>query len=76
MTCRDAIAILADYLDATLEPADAETLAAHLQDCAECLAYLNTYRTTRALAADAARVEMPAEMKQRLREFLIARLRA
>lgn len=74
MTCQDAIAILADYLDATLGPADAETLAAHLQDCAACLAYLNTYRAARALAAESARVEMPDEMKRRLREFLIARL--
>ncbi|MBI2161546.1 MAG: zf-HC2 domain-containing protein [Candidatus Rokubacteria bacterium] len=29
MTCRDVIAVLADYLDATLGPADAETLEAH-----------------------------------------------
>lgn len=73
MTCQGAIAILADYLDATLGPA-AETLEAHLQDCAECVAFLNTYRTTPALVAKTSRVEMPPEMKRRLRGFLLAKL--
>ena len=74
MTCRDAIAVLADYLDATLGPDDAETLEAHLRDCAECVAYLNTYRATPALVRKDSRGEMPPEMKRRLREFLLAKL--
>lgn len=73
MTCQDAIAILADYLDATLGPA-AETLEAHLRDCAACVAYLNTYRATPTLVAKTSRLEMPPEMKRRLREFLLAKL--
>lgn len=74
MTCQDAIAILADYLDATLGPAAAETLEAHLRDCAECVAYLNTYRTTPALVTKTSHIEMPPEMKRRLREFLLVKL--
>jgi hypothetical protein len=34
-----------------------------------------TYRKTPSLAADASRVKMPEEMKTRLREFLLSRLR-
>jgi len=70
VTCREAIDILADYLDLTLT---AETIArfkAHLEACDPCRAYLATYRATRTLVADAAQVEMPAEMKRRLRAFL------
>jgi anti-sigma factor (TIGR02949 family) len=70
VTCREAIDILADYLDLTLT---AETIArfeAHLEACGPCRAYLATYRATRTLVADAAQVEMPAEMKRRLRAFL------
>lgn len=74
MTCQDAIAILADYLDATLGPAAAERLETHLRDCAECVAYLNTYRTAPALVAKTSHIEMPPEMKRRLREFLLAKL--
>ena len=46
-----------------------------MRDCAPCVAYLNTYRRTRDLAADVNRVAMPDEMKTRLRAFLLERLR-
>lgn len=75
MTCKDAIAIMADYLESTLSPELVEKLEEHLRDCAPCRAYLATYRETKSLAADAGRVEMPEEMKTRLREFLLAQLR-
>jgi anti-sigma factor RsiW len=75
MTCRDAIALLADYLESALTADVAEQLEAHLRDCPPCIAYLNTYRRTREVAAEVSRVEMPAEMKARLRAFLFERLR-
>jgi anti-sigma factor RsiW len=75
VTCQDAIAILADYLESTLSPELVEKLEEHLRDCAPCRAYLATYRKTTSLAADAGRVEMPEEMKTRLRELLLAQLR-
>lgn len=74
MTCREVIALLADYLEPSLTTAMIERLEAHLRDCAPCVAYLNTYRRTRDLAADVNRVDMPEEMKTRLRAFLLARL--
>ena len=74
LTCKDAIEILADFLDGTL-PADAvETLEQHLHDCPPCVAYLKTYRKTRELVGRAGRVEMPAELKARLRRFLVEQL--
>jgi anti-sigma factor RsiW len=75
VTCKDAIAIMADYLESALSPELVEKLEEHLRDCAPCRAYLATYRETKSLAADAGRVEMPEEMKTRLREFLLAQLR-
>lgn len=75
MTCKDAIAVLADYLETELSPALVEELEKHLSDCEPCRAYLATYRKTKSLTADAGRIEMPEEMKTRLREFLLARLR-
>ncbi len=74
MTCRDAIAVLADYLEHALDPDVVQALESHLAGCEPCRAYLATYRKTRALGARAARVEMPDEMKTRLRQFLLARL--
>jgi anti-sigma factor RsiW len=75
VTCQDAIAVLADYLETELSAALVEELEKHLSDCEPCRAYLATYRKTKSLAADAGRVEMPEEMKTRLREFLLRRLR-
>ena len=76
MICRDAIDVLADYLDGTMPPDLAAELERHLADCAPCRAYLATYRKTQALGAAAARVAMPEEMQERLRRFLIDRLRS
>lgn len=74
MTCRDAIALLGDFLGKELGPKDRARLALHLAGCRPCRAYLRTYRKTAGLAARAADAEMPAEMKQRLRAFLIETL--
>jgi len=75
MTCQDAIQVLADYLDGVLAPEVAAALERHLADCAPCRAYLATYRRTRAVGAQAARLEMPDEMRIRLYQFLLERLR-
>jgi anti-sigma factor (TIGR02949 family) len=74
MTCKDAIDIIADFLDQTLASEAVERLEAHLRDCAPCRAYLSTYRKTRALVGEAGRVEMPEELKSRLRRFLLEQL--
>jgi predicted anti-sigma-YlaC factor YlaD len=70
MTCREAIDVLDDYLESSLTPEVLEKLEAHLRACAPCRAYLATYERTKELAAKVNRVEMPPEVKQRLRDFL------
>ncbi len=72
MTCRDAIDIIADFLDQVLASDAVEALEAHLRDCAPCRAYLNTYRKTRGLVRgggpcrDARRAEIaPAALPAR-----------
>ncbi|MBI4255705.1 MAG: zf-HC2 domain-containing protein [Candidatus Rokubacteria bacterium] len=75
MTCQEAIELMLDYLDAALSPPSVEELERHFAACAPCRAYLATYKKTKALAAEANRVEMPDEMKRRLRRFLLEQLR-
>ncbi|PYM95939.1 MAG: hypothetical protein DME04_03495 [Candidatus Rokuibacteriota bacterium] len=70
MRCREAIDVLADYLESTLTPEVLEQLELHLRDCAPCRAYLATYKRAAELAAKVNRVEMPPAMRQRLRDFL------
>ena len=75
MTCRDVIGLLAEYLEATLCHDELDDLEAHLRDCDPCRAYLATYRRTIEIGAAAGRMDMPPEMKARLRAFLLSRLR-
>jgi len=74
VTCREAVAVLADYLDATLSPGAGHELESHLAECDECHVYLATYRRTVGAVGEAARVEMPAELRRRLRTFLLEQL--
>lgn len=75
LMCKEFIMdFLSDYLDGTLTPDVVADLERHLQDCQPCVAYLNTYKKTRELTGRAGRVEMPTEMKARLREFLLNQL--
>ena len=74
MTCRDAIEVLADFLEQTLPGDIAEMLDEHLGDCPPCRAYLKTYDKTRGLVGLVGREDMPPEMKTRLRAFLLAQL--
>jgi anti-sigma factor (TIGR02949 family) len=76
MTCRDAIDVIADFLEQTLTSSALEELEAHLRECEPCRAHLNTYRKTRTLVGVAGQAEMPAELKTRLRRFLIEQLGA
>jgi hypothetical protein len=74
LTCRDVLALLLDYLEATLDDHTVAHFERHLADCAPCRAYLRTYERSRKLAGQVSRVEMPPEMRDRLRELLLSRL--
>jgi predicted anti-sigma-YlaC factor YlaD len=74
VTCRDAIDLLGDFLASELGPRDSVRLRLHLAGCRPCRAYLRTYRRTVRLAGRAGEIEMPEEMKRRLRAFLVEKL--
>ena len=75
MTCQEAIAVLVEYLESTLDAAAARALQTHLAACDECRAYLATYRRTVSAVGEAAKVAMPDELHRRLRTFLLEQLR-
>ena len=74
MTCKDAVSILAEFLEQTLSPEAAAQLEAHFAGCEPCRAYLATYGRTRSVVGKVAGGEMPPEMRARLRAFLLAQL--
>ena len=75
MTCEETVARRSDYLEMTPGEEVIADLERHRRDCAPCVAYPNTFRATRCVTVEVARMEMPEEVKERLRSVLLARLR-
>jgi len=46
LVCRQAVALMSDYLDDTLRRGDRERLEAHLAACPHCAEYLTQLRVT------------------------------
>lgn len=46
IVCREAVALMSDYLDGVLAPADRERLERHLAACPHCSEYLAQLRVT------------------------------
>ena len=70
LMCREVVDLLAEYMGRTLDTGDVRALELHLVDCPACRAYLATYRKTIRLTGRAMDVEMPDELKRRLRNFV------
>ena len=70
MTCREAIEKLAEYLDAELTAAALQQIDAHLEICTPCRAY----RKTTELVAKVGRVELPDDVKTRVRALVASRM--
>lgn len=75
LTCREVIARLADYVDAALDALMHARVVVHLAVCAECRAYLATYRRTVALLGRSGTVEIAREARHRVTRELLERLR-
>jgi anti-sigma factor RsiW len=46
LTCREVVELLSDYLEGALGPLERARVAAHLETCPECMAYLTQLRAT------------------------------
>ena len=71
--CRQIAELLGDYLDGTLPKETRELLEWHIDACAPCVAFVNTYRGTIDAAKKLRDATLPAELKQRLLSVLRAR---
>jgi hypothetical protein len=74
LTCQQAIALLAEYINATLPPETLRAFQQHIHDCADCLAYLQTYRTTIRALGSLRYEDIPPALQDRLLSFLRMRV--
>src|SRR5207249_3121684 len=70
--CRQIAELLGDYFDGALPQRTVELLEWHVDGCAPCVAFMNTYKTTIAATRKLPASGMPAELKKRLLQVLRA----
>jgi len=73
LECRQIAELLGDYLDGTLPRSTRELLEWHIEGCPPCVAFVNTYRGAVKATQKLRAVEIPPELKQRLRSVLKSR---
>ena len=71
--CVDGVAMLMDYLEGVILPADREVIDAHVSGCPRCVAFVESYRQTPRILRAATAAELPEELEQSLRRFLASR---
>lgn len=69
LACRDAVALMTDYLDGGLEPRLRRGLEAHLAGCPHCAEYLAQMRASIALAGRTPAPAPDAETSHALAEL-------
>ncbi len=73
LTCQQVTDLIADYLSGALDAATASAFEAHLRGCLNCVAFLNTYKSTIHTLRSLRYEDIPAEMEERVRRFLEAK---
>ena len=68
LVCRDAVALMTDYLEGALTSSDRDRLETHLATCPHCTEYLSQIRVT---IAAAGRVE-PDDLSEDALDDLVA----
>ena len=80
MTCRDFVEFLSEYLSDELVEAERAEFEAHLAQCPECVAYVDSYRMAIQLGKEAftfSEDQVPEEVPEELvRAILAMRSRA
>lgn len=76
MDCQQIVDLLVEYLDGNLASDKQRRLEAHLDDCPNCVEFLDSYRQTGAVCREALQFEMPRTLKSTLLEFLRTELQS
>ena len=68
--CSQVVALLADYLEGRLPGKCHAELTRHLDGCHNCLAQLQTYRSTVSLLRSLREADLPSDLRRTLSAFL------
>ena len=70
MDCQRVADLLVDFVTEELDPEIRKRIDAHLLECPDCMAFLNTYRKTIETTRSIVYEEIPQEMQKRVHGFL------
>jgi anti-sigma factor RsiW len=73
VACRDGVALLMDYLEDLLPPAERELLETHVAGCPRCVAFVESYRQTPRILRAATAAALPDDLVESLNRFLASR---
>jgi hypothetical protein len=73
LECRQIAELLGEYLEGTLSKRTTELLEWHIEGCAPCVAFVNTYRGTVNATRALRDMTIPVELKHRLLAVLRAK---
>jgi len=73
--CKEMFALLSEYLDEELEPAQCDEIRKHLNDCPPCIEFLESLKRTVSLCHGCETAEQPPPLNPDVREKLMAAYR-
>jgi anti-sigma factor RsiW len=66
LSCQELVALITDYFEGALSPADRARFEAHLGACSACHAYLGQFQRTIRLVGTLAEDDIPDDAKETL----------
>ncbi len=70
LNCQEALALVAEYLDKELGPAERKQLEHHMETCRHCFDRLEFERLLKARLAELRRTEPAEVLRERIEDFL------
>lgn len=70
LSCQQVNQFILDYLEGDMDDQTRVAFESHLQNCPNCAAFLDQYRSTTRLVREAEEIEVPPEVVDRTIEFL------
>jgi anti-sigma factor RsiW len=75
MNCRKATTLIIDYLSGALDLQTRAVWSAHLDDCRDCVSFLETYRKSVEALRSLPSKEISLEARNRIQRFLEGRIK-
>ena len=73
VTCRKVAMLIDDYVNLKLDKRTSKKFTEHIGDCVDCLAFLNTYRSTMSIANSLSYETLPPDLQERALQFIVTK---